>query len=576
MTLNEAPAPPHGGSVDDLGGDYLELYAAANPFAATTFGLPGHDAEVPDVSAEARSELAGRMTAIRDRVVALAPDALDDTDRTSRALLAHDTQAVINSVEARETEWQLGGLVGPAYAVLGAVPKVALTDQEKAADYAERCARLASYVDDSTHALRRGLRDGLVASRRVIQSTITTLDGYLSAAVGADPLLIPLAEVENPQVRARVEVAVTEGVRPAMARLRNALRDELTLAARPDEKCGVMHLPGGDEIYRRLVEQHTTTQRTPQDLHETGLRMAEQLRAEFAELGGRVLGTSDFAEVQRRLREDPSLCYSSGEEMLRDVREALRRAEDAVPDWFGRRHRAPCEVAPMNAAEADTSVLGYYQPPAGDGSRPGRCWLNTSHPATRTRYESEALAFHESVPGHHMQFALAQELDGLPAYRRFAYVTAFGEGWGLYTERLADDMGLYSDDLARFGMVSFDAWRAARLVVDTGLHAFGWSRRRAIDYMWDNTALTMANIANEVDRYISMPGQALAYMTGRLEIVRLREMAQSRLGSRFDIKAFHDTVLGSGSIPLSQLADVVERWVTTQAGREQVSPKGRK
>lgn len=567
MTDLEVPTLSQSGSVDALGDEYLTQLTESNPFYATTFGLPGHDAQVQDVSAGAQENLARRMANIHDRVSALNPDTLVDNDRTSRALVLHGTQAVVDSVEARTTEWQLGGLSGPVYTVLGVTPKVTLTDRTKALDYAERCAGLVSYVDSSTQALRRGLKDQMVSSKRVVESTIATLDRYLATAVDADPLLMPLVTVDDTGLRGRVESTIIDEVRPALAKLRNVLHDELLPAALSDERCGVMYLPGGEEIYRRLAEQHTTTTRTPEDLHETGLDMADQLRAEFGELGSRVLGTNDFGEVKRRLREDPALCYSSAEEILRDGRDAQQRAEDAVPDWFGRWHRASCEVEPMNAAEAATSALGYYQPPAADGSRPGRCWLNTSRPTTRPRYECETLTFHETVPGHHMQFALAQELDGLPAYRRFAYVTAFGEGWGLYTERLADEMGVYSGDLARFGMVSFDAWRAARLVVDTGLHALGWSRQRAIDYMWENTALTMANITTEVDRYISMPGQALAYMTGRLEIVRLRELAQSRLGSQFDIKAFHDTVLGNGSIPLSQLADIVERWTAAQSNR---------
>jgi uncharacterized protein (DUF885 family) len=220
--------------------------------------------------------------------------------------------------------------------------------------------------------------------------------------------------------------------------------------------------------------------------------------------------------------------------------------------------RAPCRVDEMSAYEAKDAVLGYYQPPAADGSHPGVHWLNTSAPGTRTRYEYEALAFHESVPGHHLQFALAQELEELPRFRRFGYVTAFSEGWALYTERLADELGLYSGDLERFGMLSFDSWRACRLVVDTGLHQLGWSRDQAVGYMLANSALTRTNIENEVDRYVAMPGQALAYMVGRLELVRLRERAQARLGDRFDLRAYHDLVLGTGGVPLSVLAEVVD------------------
>jgi len=216
----------------------------------------------------------------------------------------------------------------------------------------------------------------------------------------------------------------------------------------------------------------------------------------------------------------------------------------------------------MEAHESKHSTIAYYLQPAEDGSRPGRYYLNTSAPTTRPRYEAEALAFHESVPGHHLQLAIAQELRGLPAFRRHAGTTAYFEGWGLYTERLSDEMGLYSGDLDRIGIASFDGWRASRLVVDTGIHALGWSRDRAIAFMLDHTALAPDNIANEVDRYITWPGQALAYKLGQLEILRLRAGARERLGGRFDIRAFHDAVLSQGALPLTTLATVVETTLT--------------
>ncbi len=213
----------------------------------------------------------------------------------------------------------------------------------------------------------------------------------------------------------------------------------------------------------------------------------------------------------------------------------------------------------MGAHESKHSTIAYYLQPAEDGSRPGRYYLNTSSPELRPRYEAEALAFHESVPGHHLQIAIAQELDGLPAFRRHAGTTAFIEGWGLYSERLAEEMGLYSGDLDRIGIASFDGWRACRLVVDTGLHALGWSRDAAIAFMLEHTALAPDNVVNEVDRYITWPGQALAYKLGQLEIRRLRDEAQARLGSAFDVRRFHDAVLAQGALPLSTLRMVVER-----------------
>jgi len=346
-----------------------------------------------------------------------------------------------------------------------------------------------------------------------------------------------------------------------MARYRDLLAGQVLARARPDDRCGLAHLPGGEAIYRSTVRRHTTTDRDPLEIHRLGLDLVAGLAEEYRALGSRVLGTGDLEAILARLRGDPALRFRTAAEILQSGRDALRRATDALPAVAGRTPRAPCQVDEMSPYEAKDAVLGYYQPPSADGLRPGVHWLNTSAPQTRTRYEYEALAFHESVPGHHLQFALAQELEELPRFRRFGYVTAFSEGWALYTERLADELGLYSGDLARFGMLSFDSWRACRLVVDTGLHQLGWSRGQAIDYLLANSALTRGNVENEVDRYVAEPGQALAYMVGRLELVRLRALAEARLGGRFDLRSFHDLVLGTGGVPLAVLAGEVDGFL---------------
>ena len=242
----------------------------------------------------------------------------------------------------------------------------------------------------------------------------------------------------------------------------------------------------------------------------------------------------------------------------------MARARAALPKWFGRLPKADCVVVRMGAHEEDHSTIAYYRPPAADGSRPGQYYINTSQPQTRPRYEAEVLAYHESIPGHHLQIAIAAELDGLPEFRKYNGVTAFIEGWGLYTERLADEMGLYSSDLDRMGVLSYDAWRACRLVVDTGMHAKQWTRRQAVQYMLENTALAENNIINEVDRYITWPAQALAYKTGQLEILRLREEAKRQLGSRFDIRDFHNAVLSNGAVPLEALSQIVANFTTAK------------
>jgi uncharacterized protein (DUF885 family) len=272
-------------------------------------------------------------------------------------------------------------------------------------------------------------------------------------------------------------------------------------------------------------------------------------------------------DILHRLRTDPALRFTDSAQIVATVSDALARAEAARADWFPPLAVPGCVIEEIDPVEAGNSALAYYRPPGAGGLRPGAHCVLTTRPRERFSFEYEALAFHESSPGHHLQIASAQALPGLPAYRRFldAEVCGYVEGWGLYCERLADEMGLYTSDLQRLGMLSFDALRACRLVVDTGMHYFGWSRGEAADFMWRHTATTRANVGNEIDRYIAWPGQALAYLIGRREIRRLRDQAAGRLGPRFDIRGFHAAVLGSGAVPLPVLGQLVSDWADTLA-----------
>jgi uncharacterized protein (DUF885 family) len=338
---------------------------------------------------------------------------------------------------------------------------------------------------------------------------------------------------------------------------------EILPRARPNDDPGLGHVPGGVAGYRGLIRVHTSLDLEADRLHAIGIDEIARIDVELAELAGRVTGVPSRLEAIERLRTDPALSFATRDEVFDKAVSCLARATEAIPGWFGRLPQAPCEVVRMGSHEEEHSTIAYYREPAVDGSRPGQYFINTSEPATRPRYEAEALAYHEAVPGHHLQIAIGQELPGLPAFRRHLGPTAYFEGWGLYTERLCDEMGLYSGDLDRIGVLSYDAWRASRLVVDTGMHALGWSRDRAIRFMLEHTALAPNNIANEVDRYIVMPAQALAYKVGQLELLRLRAEARSRLGGAFDIRGFHDAVLGSGALSLPILRGVVEGWTSS-------------
>ena len=435
----------------------------------------------------------------------------------------------------------------------------------------ERWQALGPWLDVHGENLRRELAAGRVAVQAPVDRVLDQLAGVLADPDDDLPFLAPL-RVDRPDWSAAdratfeggLRAAVRDRIRPALERYAAIVRDEIRPAARSDDRPGLVHVAGGAETYGRLIQAHTSLPLRAEDIHLIGLDEVGRIDAELAALGERVLGTADLPTIQSRLRDDPALHFATGDEVFATAERAVAQAREAIPAWFGVLPQADCVVVAMAEYEEKHSTIAYYRNPAIDGSRPGQYYINTWAPETRPRYEAETLAYHEAIPGHHLQIAIAQELTGLPEFRRHAGPTAFFEGWGLYTERLSDEMGLYTGDLDRIGILSFDAWRASRLVVDTGMHALGWTRRQAIDFMLEHTALAENNIVNEVDRYIVMPGQALAYKIGQLEILRLRAEAMSRLGDRFDIRGFHDTVLGQGAIGLETLREIVLAWVAAQ------------
>jgi uncharacterized protein (DUF885 family) len=452
-------------------------------------------------------------------------------------------------------------------AYLQAAGQLPLSEPEHADALVGRWTKFGTLFGQAVHRLRQGIATGRTPPRVAVEKVIAHIDAYLASPLEGDPFVsVPpppqFTEAEVAAWRERLVEAVRTHVRPAYEHYRTALVEEVVSESRPQERAGIAWIADGAEVYAGAIRRHTSLDRTPLEIHEMGKELIEQVGDEYRRLGAEVLGTSDLAEIYLRLREDASLRFDDAAEIVEAASGALERARAAIPGWFGILPKADCIMAEIPGPGAEEAPLAYYLPPSGDGSRPGTFFVNTTLPTTRTRYESEALAFHESIPGHHLQSAIAQELEEVPEFRRFAYVTAYVEGWGLYTERLADEMGLYSDEVARLGMLSFDSWRAGRLVVDTGMHALGWSRQEAIGYMLANSPQAANNVETEIDRYIGWPGQALAYMTGRQEIVRLRRLADAALSPTFDIKTFHDVVLGSGPVPLPVLGELVEDWLS--------------
>jgi len=554
----------------DLAAEAWEVVISHQPVFATSIGDRRFDDRLRSNGPGDLEQEAQGLEHRVQRARAIEPIGLTESQQVTRSALIDFLGYELDLVASGMTAWAVDPLDGPQVTFLNIPSFQPVRTTEQAEALLARWRAMAPSVDNLVVTTRASLGRGVVAPRALVRSVVAELDDLLARPDVEWPLLDP-GRVERPdwpvaavdRFAADLAATVRDRIRPAFERYRTFLVEEVAPRATGDDRPGLASVPDGERIYRRLVRAHTTLDLEPDAIHRIGLDETDRIDAEFAAMGAEQLGTSDRMAILERLRSDPALHFATSGEVFAVAEASLARANDAISGWFGRLPSAPCVVVEMGPHEAKHSTIAYYRQPAADGSRPGSYYINTTEPTTRPRYEAEVLAFHEAVPGHHLQIAIAQELDGLPAFRRLAGPTAYIEGWGLYTERLSAQMGLLSGDLDRFGILSFDAWRACRLVVDTGLHAMGWSRDRAIQFMVDHTALAENNIANEVDRYLAMPGQALAYKLGQLELLRLRAGAQDQLGDRFDIRAFHDTVLGQGAVGLPTLRGVVERWIET-------------
>jgi uncharacterized protein (DUF885 family) len=573
--------PDPGAQVRALADEYWEARLEASPLFATFLGDHRYDDRVDDLSAEAERRRRDTWVDLRARAAAVADGAggaaaarggLDDVDRSTLDLLVHELDDEVRSIDLRLAEMGSDQMSGVHAELLVNAAQLNAPEPEHAAMAVERTSRYGTMLVQAADRFREGLAAGRTPARINIERSINQVEGYLASPLESDPF----ANLRGPEGwdgldawRTELTGIVRAAVRPAFAAYRDVLRDELLPVARPDDRPGLVHLDDGPPMYQALIEVHTGLPLTADELHAVGMaEVAEALPAEYAEVGGRQFGTGDVQEIFARLIDDPALRYRDGDEIMAHAGACLDAARAAMGDWFGITPQAPCVLTPVPEYLAPDAPSAYYTPPAPDGSRPGEYHVNLHAASDRGRVETAATAYHEAIPGHHLQLAIATELTDLPAFRRLSWGhTAFVEGWALYTERLADEMGLYTSDLDRLGMLAADSWRACRLVVDTGLHALGWSRRQAIDFMTANAPVSRAEIEVEVDRYIGIPGQALAYKVGQREILRLRAGARAALGAAFDIRDFHDVVLGGATVSLRVLQARVARWLDDRAAR---------
>jgi uncharacterized protein (DUF885 family) len=540
-----------------------------HPEEATQLGVHRFDERIDDDSPEglARARAARRMFLAEAKSVA-GDSSVVGADRAALELLVEDLESSIATEVCAFEEWSIAAVDNPLTR-WNYLPEGHPVDTPESGDaLVARYTQIATSIDHVIANLRRGLARGLVANAESARRTSEMIQKQLAQPIDEWPLLDP-TEREHPgwpeqrlmSYREALRRAVIEQIRPAFGRYYTLLVEEIGPRARSDAQVGLVHLPNGAMCYQASTRAETTLDRSPDEMHQLGLREIARLDGEIATLGQQLLGAADLGATLARLRTDPKLFFYSAEEIEEKARRALERARAALPRAFHVLPKADCVVRRTPDYEAPYSHIAYYRQPVPDGSKPGEYFVNTYKPETRPRFEAAVLAFHESIPGHHVQIAIAQENPDVPAFVKHVAPSAFVEGWALYSERLADELGLYEEPLDRLGMLSFDAWRAARLVVDTGIHAQGWSRLRAVEFMLAHTALTPGNIENEVDRYIVWPGQALAYKMGQLEILELRARARQALGERFDLGQFHDAVLLGGGVSLPVLRRRVEAYI---------------
>jgi uncharacterized protein (DUF885 family) len=561
------PAEPDE-TLSTLAREYWEARLAEEPLLATSIGDRRYDDLLRDITPEGRLRVQRRYESIQRRAKSISGETLSGADRLTLTALLVDVRGMLDILSCGLDDWTVDPLDGPQVQLLNIESIQPVRTVEEGRAMVGRWHSIGRFVDDHMANLRRGSGEGRVGVRALVEKAIDETGDLLAKPDEKWTFMRPTAvahedwsEADRAGFKGGVKAAVRESIRPTFARYLAFLKSEILPRARPQDKPGILHVPNGLQAYSRLIRVHTSLDLTPDELHQTGLKEVARINGEMVELGEKVFGTRDRKQVLHRLRTDPALYFSSRDEVAAKAEAALSKAKAAIPKWFGHLPKTDCEVVRMEEHEEKYSTTAYYKQAATDGSRPGRYCINTSAPETRPRYEAEALAYHESIPGHHLQIAIAQELQGVPDFRKHSGVTALVEGWGLYAERLSDEMGLYSSDLDRLGVLSYDSWRACRLVVDTGMHAMGWTRSQSIDFMLENSALAKNNIVNEVDRYIVWPGQALAYKTGQLEIMRLRQEAKARLGERFDVRKFHDALLGNGAVPLEALRQAIHGYV---------------
>jgi uncharacterized protein (DUF885 family) len=540
-----------------------------NPVGASFQGDHRYDDRWPDLAAEAlaRSHAADRK--VLDTLAGIPDDALGTDDRLNRDLFARLYRGEFDAYvwgQRLLPITQMGGIQS-AHEVAEVLPFGTVRDYE---NWIARLGGLDTLVDQTIALMREGMQRGLVQPRVIMERVPAQIARQVVADPAASPYYAPfekmpdsIATSDQARLRTAGRRAIEQDVLPAYARLQKFFNEQYLPACRAT--VGIWDTPGGPAWYRNRVRWFTTTDLTADEIHEIGLEEVARIRAEMQKVIERVGFKGSFQDFLQFLRTDPQFRHTDPQLLLQAYLAMAKRVDPLLPQYFGRLPRMPYGVRPIPMELAPDTTTAYYQSPSLDGRRAGYYYVNLYKPEERPTYEIPVLTIHEAVPGHHLQIALAQELGEQPQFRRDFEATAFVEGWALYSESLGEEMGFFADPYAKFGQLTYEMWRAVRLVVDTGLHHKHWTREQAIEFFKANAAKTELDIVNEIDRYIAWPGQALAYKIGELRIKQLRAQATQALGPKFDLREFHDVVLGSGAVPLDVLEANVAAWQARKA-----------
>jgi uncharacterized protein (DUF885 family) len=542
----------------------------SSPEFATSVGDNRYNDRLGDASPEFfQADLEQRRKFLA-RFEAINASGFSRQDALSRELMIRELQEQIDGARFKNWEMPVNQRDGPHLdlpSLISLTPFNSLQDYE---NYLSRLRQISRVFEQTTTNMRQGMRDGLMPPRYLLEKVSAEAEDIASQTGESSPFFGPLKEftssvpaAEQEHLREAALSVINTEIIPAYKKFANFVRNEYSPHGRSEP--GVWALPDGDARYRYAIRRMTTTDLTPDQIHEIGLKELHETEAEMLAVAHQ-FGFNDLATFNQHIKDDRKLYATSGQQVLDLYAKYAREMEPELPKLFGHLPKARLVAIAMEASRSQAGTPADYSPGTPDGSRPGHINVNEWDPEHRLLLNVEAIAYHEGIPGHHLQISLAQELPDLPAFRQHAGYTAFVEGWALYAERLGKDVGRYRDPYSEYGRLENEMWRDIRLVIDTGVHAKHWSRDQMVEYFHKYTAMDEPNIQTEVDRYIGWPGQALAYKLGQLEILKLREEARQKLGEKFDIRAFHDEVIGNGPLPLDVLQMEVETWIAEQGG----------